>query len=298
MAYKTSSTTVIDSADSVIFKEMIVGVNHTILTSMAQSTDFGYAVGGYPPTPTPKSSGEKFPFATTTTNASAISDLLTVSRYYGAGSRSFTHCYTAGGEIIPGTSYDVIDKFPLSADAIATDVGDLTQARFASGNTNLSGGFGYASGQTSGFPTVGNTIDKYSHSTDQNATDVGDLTQSRGYSSGQSSTTHGYVSGGTTGSGSNVIDKFPFSTDENASDVGDITVARWGLEGASSTSHGYVTGGYDGGWYNIIEKFPFSSDDNAADVGDMTVSKSSRAGISSMTHGYSAGGSPGVNSIE
>ncbi len=46
---------------------------------------------------------------------------------------------------------------------------------------------------------------------------------------GQSSTTHGYTSGGNV-TGANVyrneIDKFSFSSDGDASDVGDLTVSR------------------------------------------------------------------------
>ena len=47
MAYKTSSTTVIDSADSVIFKEMIVGVHHSVVTALGNGTSNGYGIGGY-----------------------------------------------------------------------------------------------------------------------------------------------------------------------------------------------------------------------------------------------------------
>ena len=84
-----------------------------------------------------------------------------------------------------------------------------------------SGGFAPPSGVLGS-----NVIDKFSFSADGNATDVGDLTVSRYGAAGQSSTTHGYSSGGTHNPLS-VIDKFPFSTDANATDVGDLTVGRW-----------------------------------------------------------------------
>ena len=227
MAYKTSSTTVIDSADSVIFKEMIVGVHHSVVTALGNSTSNGYGIGGYKHPPyIGYSKVEKFPFATATTDATNVGDLLTAGGYGQGASRSFTHCYVAGGQNPLSTDRNNIEKFPSSADASASDVGDLTQSGNAAGNTDLTGGQGYASGRYTVPGAVTSTVDKFPFSSDTNASDVGDLTQARGYVAGHSSTTHGYVSGGTTGSSSNVIDKFPFTTDENSSDVGDLTQAR------------------------------------------------------------------------
>ena len=60
--------------------------------------------------------------------------------------------------------------------------------------------------------------------TDANATDVGDLTLQK-CSLGQSSTTHGYSSGGhhiRCPRNADIIDKFPFAADGNATDVGDL----------------------------------------------------------------------------
>jgi hypothetical protein len=66
---------------------------------------------------------------------------------------------------------------------------------------------------------------------DTNATDVGDLSQSRYHVVGQSSTTHGYASGGTIPPANpivqvNTIEKFPFATDTNATDIADLTQAK------------------------------------------------------------------------
>ena len=60
---------------------------------------------------------------------------------------------------------------------------------------------------------------------------MGDLSNGRNLSAGQSSTTHGYISGGRDPARSNVIDKFPFSTDGNATDVGDLTLTRKAASG-------------------------------------------------------------------
>jgi hypothetical protein len=173
---------------------------------------------------------------------------------------------------------------------------------------NSSDGFqGTVAGYTSGgnAPSL-NIIDKFPFSSDTNATDVGDLTAPRRVLSGQSSTTHGYTSGGFTPGQRNIIDKFPFAVDTNSSDVGDLTEFKSGLAGQSSTTHGYASGGFKGppGYTNVIEKFPFAIDTNASDIGDSTTTGTyGAAGQSSTTHGYSSGGglgppNPTINVIE
>jgi len=158
--------------------------------------------------------------------------------------------------------------------------------------------FGYSSGGIPS-PTAG-TIDKFSFISDANATDVGDLTTLSSGGAGQSSSTHGYNSGGdpTFAVGDNIIEKFPFSTDANASDVGDLTVTRWVSAGQSSSENGYTSGGFAPPFSDIIDKFPFASDANASDVGDLTQQRESRSGQSSSTHGYTSGGNiPGFSDI-
>ena len=190
--------------------------------------------------------------------------------------------YTSGGST-PGAS-NIIDKFPFATDTNATDVGDITVARFY-----VAGQSSSESGYTSGGDPVTNTIDKFPFATDANATDVGDLTAVRWGLAGQSSSEYGYASAGTSGgTGGNLIDKFPFATDANATDVGDLTVARYWLAGQSSSEYGYNTGG--DGYEDIIEKFPFATDANATDVGNLTTGRNTPAGQSSSSYGYSSGG--------
>jgi hypothetical protein len=154
---------------------------------------------------------------------------------------------------------------------------------------------GSVSGYTSGgffFPpaTYSNVIDKFPFATDGNATDVGDLTAGTTYSTGQSSSVSGYVSGGASPSipapASNVISKFPFSVDGNASDVGDLTVGRNFSGGQSSEVSGYNSGQANN---TVIDKFPFSADANATDVGDLTIGRDG-SGQTSSTSGYHSGG--------
>ena len=83
---------------------------------------------------------------------------------------------------------------------------------------------GYVAGGNYPYGFYRDIIDKFPFSSDANATDVGDLSQTRTHTAGQSSSSHGYISGGQPNY--NTIDKFPFSSDDNASDVGDLTAAR------------------------------------------------------------------------
>ena len=148
-----------------------------------------------------------------------------------------------------------------------------------------SGGGGYSPPS----PYLRNTIDKFPFASNANATDVGDLTQTREGSAGQSSTTHGYTSGGATPTLVNTIDRFPFASNANATDVGDITRTVWRLAGQSSNVSGYSSGGDPA--TNTIDKFPFASNANATDVGDLTRGVGSGpAGQSSTTDGYTSGG--------
>jgi len=48
---------------------------------------------------------------------------------------------------------------------------------------------------------------------------------------GQSSTTHGYCTGGYNGGYLNVIQKFTFAADANATDVGDLTGVTYAAAG-------------------------------------------------------------------
>ena len=79
--------------------------------------------------------------------------------------------YTSGGF----TALNVIDKFPFTSDANATDVGDLTVARYGAGQSSADNG--YTSGGM--VPPESNVIDKFPFASDTNATDVGDLTIAR-----------------------------------------------------------------------------------------------------------------------
>ena len=205
-----------------------------VFRGIVQGTVSGYTSGGSNPAQSPSAINviDKFPFASDG-NATDVGD-LTVGRQGPVGQSSNASGYTSSGRN-PAQSPDyknTIDKFPFVSDGNATDVGDLTVARFG-----LAGQSSDASGYSSGgenpalSPVNANTIDKFPFSSDANATDVGDLTVARHVTAGQSSTVSGYTSGGQILPPSpvekNTIDKFPFASDGNATDVGDLTSTKF-----------------------------------------------------------------------
>jgi len=215
------------------------------------------------------------------------------------GGISETSGYTSGG-YAPAQS-NVIDKFPFASSANATDVGDLTVARYGAVGQSSSVS-GYSSG---GFTNV---IDKFPFAADANATDVGDLTVARTYAAGNSSSVSGYTSGGFTGVPvpapvmTNVIDKFPFATNANATDVGDLSPTyslKRGMSGQSSSEAGYVSAGYALPAYPLaylsnVDKFPFATNANATQRGTLlTVARAFVSGQSSSVSGYVSGGRRG-----
>ena len=257
------------------------------------------------------SANTEFPAASVSNAGNIVFDASANTFYFSTGSdwsslslaaaasysfQGSNYGYNSGGW--QGAYSNVIDKFPFSADANATDVGDLTEGRHGIAGQSSSE-YGYTSG---GNPNgTSNIIDKFPFATDGNATDVGDLTLGRYQVAGQSSQDYGYTSGGLNPAVSptytNTIDKFPFSTDTNATDVGDLTLGRYNLSGQSSTDYGYSSGGYYP-YSNIIDKFPFSTDANATDVGDLLVARRHSAGQSSTDYGYTSGGNPYTDTIQ
>ena len=139
----------------------------------------------------------------------------------GTAHTSETHGHAVGGYTTAssGAVSDVIERYSLSSDENASDVGNLTVSR-RSCNGMSSSTHGYSS---AGAPTT-NIIDKFQFAASANATDVGDLTVSQQKSGASSSTTNGYsADGGNSGGGSNHIEKISFSSDGNASDIGNLT---------------------------------------------------------------------------
>ena len=268
-----------------------------------QGSSFAFSAGGGNG-PIIYATIDRFPFATNTNATSQ--GVISVGRGVGASHSSGSHGYCAGGS--PMTN--VIDKYPfVSPLIIGTDVGDLTQSRYGvAGQQSPTHGYstgGYYSPRFTPVP-LANRIDKFPFAADTNATTVGALISRRFGVCGQTSTTDGYTSGGSTSPDRldgivGTIDKFPTATDANATNVGGLTQGRRWPGGQSSTTSGYTSGGVNAGGVgvNIIDNFPFATNANASDVGDLTQARVAPAAQSSTTHGYTSGGYPGpVNIID
>lgn len=211
----------------------------------------------------------------------------------------------------PGESYgylqggagssNVVDKYSLSSQANATDVGDLTSGKGGHGGSCTSSTYGYVCG---GQPNTAN-VDKYAFASDGNAVDANfDMSGVRTMGAGSSSSTDGYVQagGGTDEAFVNKIDKFSFTSDGTASDIGDVIQQRSRPAGHSSATYGYGSGGTGAGsatpYYDNIEKHSFSSDGDSTDVGNITVARGpDGGGASSATYGHSCGGYNGGSNV-
>lgn len=326
MAYKISDTAIIIEsdgkailiADEVQYEGLTIGstvndLDENYFTSYFpvpysfQGSTSGYNAGGNFPQ---KNIIDKFPFASDA-NSTDVGD-LTMTINHSAGASSSTHGYSSGGTVPPSETYPYpktvsqIDQYPFASDANSVDLGNL-YARIVGAGGNSSSTHGYTTGGTSQgpstyvpvlpeqtstepFATGSNIIQKFAFATGSTTgINVGDLTAGKRYTANQSSTTHGYASGGSPPF-SDVIEKFPFTSDGNASDVGDLLAANVDAYGQSSTTHGYVSGGNPSGNINVIQKFPFTSDANSTDVGDITQARDEGGDQSSTTHGYLSGG--------
>lgn len=270
-----------------------------------QGRSTGYVLGGQQHSTPPSSMTtniEKYPFAT---NSGGVSvSTLSLARFGVGGVTGIGNGYgygIGGGDPSGPINYSLIDKFSMVNDTPATNIGNITaNAIFTYGHSSPS--YGYSSGGHSVTPFVAgpslDIINKFSFSADGSATDIAELVSVAHAGSSQSSTTHGYLTGGYTYNSpsisGDVIQKFPFSSDTNSSDIGELTylvVQHWG--GQSSPTHGYTTGGFSPVTpprVDTIQKFPFSSDTSTTDVGELAQALSYAAGNSSKIDGYTTGG--------
>ena len=185
---------------------------------------------------------------------------------------------------------------------VGTGSGDVQPILQSQGAT-----YGWISGGYQGSPGSAGTVNQnqyFPFASETNATDASNMTVVKNMMAGCSSSTHGYLGGGSdAGTNQNVIEKFQFGTTNNSTDVGDVTIARRALGGAESTTHGYLYGGTPGSppsnTIDIIEKFSFSSDGNAVDTtANLTDAAAWMDGSSSATHGYRHGGFDASNNSE
>lgn len=200
------------------------------------SMTYGYISGGFtgaPPSPsTYYNTIEKFAFATLAGATTTSVGTLTTAKYSTAGQSGLVSGYISGGENSLGIAISTIEKFPFVTDASAASVGNMTQAKTYMGAGQSSDTSGFAVGGSTDGSSGNANIEKFPFATDKSSIDVGDLTVGRGWAAGQSSTTHGYTSGGYFTPGiSGAIDKFPFAAELNATSVGSLFQSRLGPAG-------------------------------------------------------------------
>ena len=211
--------------------------------------------------------------------------------YYWQGSN---YGYMAGAYGGPSNTWmNTIERFSLTSDGNAADVGDLTRTiEEPAGASSSTHGFVAGGGTLGG--TGQDVVDKFAFASSGNATDHGDITEARFYLVGAFSETHGYTAGGEISSTEqDIIDKYAFASNVNGADVGNLTDARSRGNCMTGPDYGYYnSGGYPGPTaVNTIERFSFTTDGNAVDVGDMGSTDFWQSGTaSSATHGYTAGG--------
>ena len=147
----------------------------------------------------------------------------------------------------------------------------------------------------------GKMIEKYSFVSDGNATDVADMISTRRGCRGNSSGTHGYITGGTQyapqpAGTHNGIERFPFASDSDSVDWADMTNSKSNNTiNTGNGTYGFAMGG-DGSaapyYTNVIDRFPFATETNATDWADMTAQNGGGGGASYISggYGYSLGG--------
>lgn len=190
---------------------------------------------------------------------------------------SETDGYISGGGIPQVTQYtSSIRKLSYATDTGSDTGSNLTTSHYGSSGAS-SVTYGYVHGGVASSPGLNQVVlDKFSFANNATVTNVGILSAAYhwGATSGHSSNTHGYASGGASpDAGSwNVIQKYPFTSDANSVHVGFLTKSTTYATGASSLDYGYVAGGFfPGASYmtDAIEKFAFVTDANATDVGNL-----------------------------
>jgi hypothetical protein len=218
-----------------------------------------------------------------------------IKQQFAGGNFGFVY----GGQTLSPAAYTaVIEKFPFAVPSslLTLNIGNLTAAKaFVSGQA--SDQYAYSSGGiTVSTGTYTNVIENFSMINEfATGTSVGTLISSRTGTTGQSSLTHGYVSGGQLTPYVATIERFPFvDVTTNSTTVGSLTVARSFSAGQSSNTHGYTSGGLglpNATLLDTIDRFPFATAlTDASSVGTLAYKKYTCAGTSSDTDGYTAGG--------
>jgi len=258
-----------------------------------QGSSYGFDAGGY------QSQYTIDRFSLSSSGNSTDWADLSYSSQYDSGTSSGSHGYNSGSSSDDITA--IVQKFAFTSQTNSTSHCDLASSSCWSGGGHNNENYGWDS---TGWWNC-TQIDRYSFTSTSTATDWGDTTTAGGYSSGASSSTHGYRVGGNTsndGPGSTTIDRFSMSSSGDATDVGDLSGTQaFGCCCTSSTTHGIKHGGWSSwgsSYSNIMERFSFASSANGVDWGDLTVGRVFVAPHSGVDYGFVSSGKGGNNVID
>ena len=206
-------------------------------------------------------------------NASDIGDLIATMGYLGSH-QSNSHGYASGGYNVvtapPGSGvannyFNQIQKYSYSSDGNSATTGFLVDSEKRNHAGHSTPHCGYTSGSANSPGGHTDTIERFPFAADTNSTDIANLSSSRSSHAGNSSDTHGYVSGG--GFNVTTIEKFLFSSNSNSTSVGDLAGTQYSYScGVNSTTHGYTIGIVAASPPVVnqsIQKFSFASDGDA-----------------------------------
>ena len=196
--------------------------------------------------------------------------------------------YAMGGYRAAYTN--VIDRWSLTSDGNAADVGDMTVIKIGAAGL-VDNSHGYSCGGNGPGGVNADMVERFAFGSSSNAVDIGNLSANHSDDPGSSQSNdmdYGYIHGGSSG---NVIERFAFGSSVTGADVGDMLWSQNGIGGNCSPSYGYISGGSHATGALNIQKYAFASSGNSTDVGNMLMStKYIGENGNSQTYGYAMGG--------
>ena len=272
------------------------------------NANFGYFGGGFNPS---VSTADRIDYSSDTSDGLAKGPLAVA--YYSLGATgNTTHGYWAGGAAHVSTVQRLdyasdttagieraflvngTDRFGgMSAAANALGVG----LKGAASNTSFTNvpvgtGYGYFAGGQTAAPANVSTIERVDYSNDTPTASVkGPLTSARYKIRGVSSTSHGYVGGGSPGSLSTIDRIDYFSDTSTALHRTNLASAVLDHAGAGNANYGYFAGGLP---VSTVQRIEYASDTaNTVIRGPLSAARRYLAGMGNLNYGYFGAGTPG-----
>lgn len=256
----------------------------------------GYAEGGIGAV-APTTTIEAFAFATETD--SVIGQTMVVARQQAAGCCSTTKGYAIGGYngTLSQTAIEALTFVTQSAAALSAVLTTATREFGQEGLGSSTKGYTAGGSTTAASATAIATINTLTYSVESAAVAAGTLGTARNLPCGVSSSTKGYVMGGTNAAGSNtaIIDAITWSNDSDAVLAATLDTARNGSCGVNSATKGYAMGGIPA--TTVIEDINFSNDTSAAISATLSATLSYGAGVNNATYGYELGAYNGTTYV-